>query len=87
MAWQNDERWKHYRIWLWCVGLTLQCALAHYVHTGFLPLAELPFLQFIGGAQFRKFCMITIFILVGTVAVTCYCHPEEERQQMAKTQK
>ncbi|KAJ7129532.1 hypothetical protein C8R44DRAFT_777013 [Mycena epipterygia] len=46
---------------------------------GFLPLAELPLLRLVGGKQFRKFCIICIIILVGTVWITCYCHEEQER--------
>lgn len=46
---------------------------------GFLPLAELPIINLLGGKQFRKFCIICIVILVVTVWITCYCHEEEER--------
>ncbi|KAJ7507950.1 hypothetical protein B0H11DRAFT_1969440 [Mycena galericulata] len=46
---------------------------------GFLPLAELPIINLLGGTQFRKFCIICIVILVVTVWITCYCHEEQER--------
>ncbi|KAJ7228529.1 hypothetical protein GGX14DRAFT_530297 [Mycena pura] len=46
---------------------------------GFLPLEQLPLVRLIGGTQFRKFCLISITILVITVLITCYCHEELER--------
>ncbi|KAJ7498783.1 hypothetical protein FB451DRAFT_10114 [Mycena latifolia] len=49
---------------------------------GFLPLADLPILNLVGGTQFRKFCIICIIILVATVWITCYCHEEQERPAM-----
>ncbi|KAG6830831.1 hypothetical protein H0H92_014483 [Tricholoma furcatifolium] len=49
---------------------------------GFLPLAKLPIIELLGGTQFRKFCVICIVILVATVWITCYCHEEEERQEI-----
>ncbi|KAG6336692.1 hypothetical protein ID866_2399 [Astraeus odoratus] len=45
---------------------------------GFLPLAKLPFLNFLGGDQFRKFCVVSMVILVATVWVTCWFHQEKE---------
>jgi len=45
---------------------------------GFLPLAKLPFLNLLGGDQFRKFCVVSIIILVITVWITCFCHEERE---------
>ncbi|KAF8450554.1 hypothetical protein L210DRAFT_956561 [Boletus edulis BED1] len=45
---------------------------------GFLPLTKFPFLDFLGGDQFRKFCVVSITILVLTVWITCYCHEEKE---------
>lgn len=44
---------------------------------GFLPLAKLPFLGFLGGDQFRKFCVVSMTILVITVWITCFCHEEK----------
>ncbi|OAX44531.1 MFS general substrate transporter [Rhizopogon vinicolor AM-OR11-026] len=44
---------------------------------GFIPLAKLPFLSFLGGDQFRKFCVVSISILVITVWITCFCHEEK----------
>ncbi|OJA13849.1 hypothetical protein AZE42_00501, partial [Rhizopogon vesiculosus] len=44
---------------------------------GFIPLAKLPFLSFLGGDQFRKFCVVSISILVVTVWITCFCHEEK----------
>ncbi|KAI0251256.1 MFS general substrate transporter [Lactifluus subvellereus] len=46
---------------------------------GFLPLASLPIIRLLGGDQFRKFCVIVIFVLVITVWITCYTQTEEER--------
>ena len=46
---------------------------------GFLPLASLPIIRLLGGNQFRKFCVIVIFLLVITVWITCYTQTEEER--------
>ncbi|KAG1759805.1 major facilitator superfamily domain-containing protein [Suillus occidentalis] len=44
---------------------------------GFIPLAKLPFLSFLGGDQFRKFCVVSMTILVVTVWITCFCHEEK----------
>ncbi|KIY74095.1 MFS general substrate transporter [Cylindrobasidium torrendii FP15055 ss-10] len=52
---------------------------------GFLPLAEFPLLRLLGGSQFRKFCVFCNVLLVITVAITCYCHTEEERPQTRKS--
>lgn len=46
---------------------------------GFLPLASLPIIRLLGGDQFRKFCIIVIFLLVISVWITCYTQTEEER--------
>ncbi|KAI0307304.1 MFS general substrate transporter [Multifurca ochricompacta] len=46
---------------------------------GFLPLASLPIIRLLGGDQFRKFCVLVMFVLVITVWVTCYTQTEEER--------
>jgi len=46
---------------------------------GFLPLSSLPIIRLLGGDQFRKFCIIVIFLLVITVWITCYTQTEEER--------
>jgi len=51
---------------------------------GFLPLAQLPLIRWLGGGQFRKFCIICIVILVITVWITCYCHEEQERPAIHK---
>ncbi|KAJ2920090.1 hypothetical protein MD484_g361, partial [Candolleomyces efflorescens] len=51
---------------------------------GFLPLAELPIIRLLGGGQFRKFCIICIVILVSTVALTCYCHEEQESSPVGR---
>ena len=48
---------------------------------GFLPLSSLPIIRLLGGDQFRKFCIIVIFLLVITVWITCYTQTEEERTQ------
>ncbi|KAG2095085.1 MFS general substrate transporter [Suillus discolor] len=44
---------------------------------GFIPLAKLPFLSFLGGDQFRKLCVVSMTILVATVWITCFCHEEK----------
>jgi solute carrier family 45, member 1/2/4 len=49
---------------------------------GFLPLARLPVLRWLGGDQFRKFCIVSMTILVITVWITCFCHEEKERSQI-----
>lgn len=46
---------------------------------GFLPLAKLPIIRLLGGDQFRKFCVLVMFVLVITVWITCYTQTEEER--------
>ncbi len=46
---------------------------------GFLPLASIPIIRLLGGDQFRKFCVIVIFLLVITIWITCYTQTEEER--------
>ncbi|EJD01423.1 MFS general substrate transporter [Fomitiporia mediterranea MF3/22] len=46
---------------------------------GFLPLAQLPFLRLLGGSQFRKFCVLTMFILIVTVGITCIAQDEKAR--------
>jgi len=46
---------------------------------GFLPLANLPVLRLLGGDQFRKFCVLSMAILVVTVWITCFYHEEKER--------
>ncbi|KAF9247328.1 hypothetical protein BU15DRAFT_38749 [Melanogaster broomeanus] len=45
---------------------------------GFVPLAKLPFLNFLGGDQFRKFCVVSMVILIITVWITCFFHQEKE---------
>lgn len=49
---------------------------------GFFPLAKLPLIRLLGGGQFRKFCIICIFILVITVGITCFSHEEEQRENV-----
>ena len=46
---------------------------------GFLPLADIPILKWIGGTQFRKFCIIVLVVLVITVWITCWTQEEQER--------
>jgi len=48
---------------------------------GFLPLANLPVLRLLGGDQFRKFCVISMAILVITVWITCWTQEEKEREE------
>ena len=46
---------------------------------GFLPLAQIPLLNLLGGSQFRKFCVVVMIILVVTVAITCISQDEKQR--------
>ena len=48
---------------------------------GFLPLENIPILKWIGGTQFRKFCIIVLVVLVITVWITCWTQEEQERQK------
>lgn len=48
---------------------------------GFLPLANMPILRLLGGSQFRKFCVVCMIILSGTVWITCWTQEEKEREQ------
>lgn len=50
-------------------------------YSGFLPLANMPILRLLGGSQFRKFCVICMIILSGTVWITCWTQEEKEREQ------
>ncbi len=50
-------------------------------HSGFLPLANMPILRLLGGSQFRKFCVVCMIILSGTVWITCWTQEEKEREQ------
>ena len=46
---------------------------------GFFPLADIPILRWIGGTQFRKFCIVVLVVLVITVWITCWTQEERER--------
>jgi solute carrier family 45 protein 1/2/4 len=46
---------------------------------GFFPLADIPILRWIGGTQFRKFCIVALTVLVVTVWITCWTQQEHER--------
>ena len=46
---------------------------------GFFPLADIPILRWIGGTQFRKFCIVVLVVLVITVWITCWTQEELER--------
>jgi solute carrier family 45, member 1/2/4 len=48
---------------------------------GFAPLHKVPIVRLLGGDQFRKFCVITIVILVASVWITCITQEEKERPQ------
>ncbi|KAI0324961.1 MFS general substrate transporter [Cubamyces sp. BRFM 1775] len=48
---------------------------------GFLPLANMPILRLLGGSQFRKFCVVCMIILSGTVWITCWTQEEQEREK------
>ncbi|KZT74302.1 MFS general substrate transporter [Daedalea quercina L-15889] len=47
---------------------------------GFLPLANMPVLRLLGGDQFRKFCVVSMIILVITVWITCWTQEEKQRE-------
>lgn len=64
----------------------LFCSELNSGYSGFVPLANLPFLRLLGGSQFRKFCVVAMIILVITVFITCYTQEEEERPQSHKNQ-
>ncbi|PCH41129.1 MFS general substrate transporter [Wolfiporia cocos MD-104 SS10] len=49
---------------------------------GFLPLAKMPVLRLLGGDQFRKFCVVSMTILVITVWITCFTQEEKERESL-----
>jgi solute carrier family 45, member 1/2/4 len=53
----------------------------HRICSGFLPLHKIPLVNLLGGDQFRKFCILTIIILVATVWTTCWTQEEKERPQ------
>jgi len=46
---------------------------------GFFPLEDIPILKWIGGSQFRKFCILVLVVLVTTVWITCWTQEEQER--------
>ena len=54
---------------------------------GFFPLAKLPFLRWLGGDQFRKFCVVSMAILIITVWTTCWCHEEKPSLPNSKQNK
>ena len=54
---------------------------------GFLPLASLPILRLIGGDQFRKFCVVSIILLVITVWITCWSQEEKSTEDVLRAEK
>lgn len=40
----------------------------------------MPVLRLLGGDQFRKFCVVSMTILVITVWITCWTQEEKERE-------
>jgi solute carrier family 45, member 1/2/4 len=54
---------------------------------GFLPLASLPLLRLLGGDQFRKFCVVSIILLVITVWITCWSQEEKSREDVLRAEK
>ncbi|KAI0347164.1 MFS general substrate transporter [Trametopsis cervina] len=54
---------------------------------GFLPLASMPILRLLGGDQFRKFCVISIILLVITVWITCWSQEEQSREDVLRAEK
>lgn len=54
---------------------------------GFLPLASLPILRLIGGDQFRKFCVVSIILLVITVWITCWSQEEKSTEDVLRADK
>lgn len=45
-----------------------------------MDLNGIPIISFIGGDQFRKLSMLSLFILVVTVWITCFTTEENERE-------
>lgn len=41
----------------------------------------MPVLRLLGGDQFRKFCVVSMTVLVITVWITCFTQDEKERDQ------
>lgn len=54
---------------------------------GFLPLAQLPLLRLLGGDQFRKFCVVSVIVLVATVWITCWTQDETSREDGLRLEK
>ncbi|EIN10403.1 MFS general substrate transporter [Punctularia strigosozonata HHB-11173 SS5] len=55
---------------------------------GFLPLAKIPLIRFLGGDQFHKFCILSMIILVATVWITCATQDEKPGEtQLARGRK
>ncbi|KAI0089327.1 hypothetical protein BDY19DRAFT_889996 [Irpex rosettiformis] len=54
---------------------------------GFLPLANLPVLRLLGGDQFRKFCVVSIILLVITVWITCWSQEEKSTEDVLRASK
>lgn len=48
---------------------------------GFLDLSSFPLLDYLGGGNFRKFCVIIILVLGFTVWVTCATTHETAREK------
>jgi hypothetical protein len=85
MAWKNDPCRQYRRFRVWSVYGYLAHRSLDSWHAGFLPLAKLPVLRWLGGDQFRKFCVVAMAILVVTVWITCICHEEKERFRTTKS--
>ncbi|CCL99450.1 uncharacterized protein FIBRA_01468 [Fibroporia radiculosa] len=60
-------------------NLLLDVTPPQQLNAGFLPLANMPILRLLGGDQFRKFCVVSMAILVITVWITCFTQEEKER--------
>lgn len=48
---------------------------------GFIDLSSFAVLSWLGGGNFRKLCVIIMFLLAGSVWVTCWTTTEIEREK------
>ncbi|WVR04092.1 hypothetical protein IAU60_001091 [Kwoniella sp. DSM 27419] len=49
---------------------------------GFLNLANVPIIRFVGGGQFRKVCIVALILLTITVWITCWTQEEKEKENI-----
>ncbi|WVN90378.1 uncharacterized protein L203_105614 [Cryptococcus depauperatus CBS 7841] len=49
---------------------------------GFLNLAQVPVIRLVGGGQFRKVCIVALFLLVISICITCWTQEEQEKDSI-----